>query len=88
MSDVPDPLLGRPTLEALGTNTKDLFAGATDKTGNSIGVSSIISVQNSPEGSIASIINGGLYHGDKSVSDDTADGEGDSWFDLGQDINQ
>ena len=39
MSEMAEPILGRPILEALGINTRDLLAAAVDKVGSSLDVS-------------------------------------------------
>lgn len=46
MRDVPEPLLGRSTLEAFGINTKKLLKTVTGKMGSSIDMQAILSTQN------------------------------------------
>ncbi len=53
---VPDPLLGRAVLEALGINTKELLEAAIGKIGTSVDVDKLMGHQSYPDGSIARII--------------------------------
>ena len=88
MSEMAEPILGRPILEALGINTRDLLAAAVDQVGSSLDVSHLDGYQGSPGGSIARILNEGIYHRDKGMTSDEYDDEDEAWFDLGKDTEQ
>ena len=85
MGDVSEPPLGRPTLEAVEINTKELLAAAVDRMGSSVDIGVILPQQNVPEGEIPRILSQGLFHQDKSVMGESYDDEEESWQDLGQD---
>ena len=88
MSEMAEPILGRPILEALGINTRFLIAAAVDKVGSSLDVSHLDGYQGSPGGSVARVLNEGIYHRDKGMTSDEYDDEDEAWLDLGKDTEQ
>ena len=80
---VGDPLLGRPLLEALGPNTRDILAAAAEKHAGVVDVSALVGTDpaNAPSGRVARILEG-VYHADGGADDADLDEE-DGWLDLG-----
>jgi len=68
----PDPLLGRPVLEALGINTKELLIAARSRMGESVDLAGIPEYS---EGTISRIMSEGVYHGDRGMNDVLFDSE-------------
>lgn len=85
MSDMSEPILGRPILEAFGIHTRDILAAAVDKVGSSVDLFDIDGLRKSPEGGVARIPNEGLYHRDRSTTGDAYEDEDEAWLDLVQD---
>lgn len=84
--DIDGPLLGRPTLEALGLDTKKLLAEAADKYGGEIDLAGLVPDETHPEGSVARILSSGVYHSDHAEHGEYEDGaEDDQVADLGVD---
>lgn len=85
--DVDEPLLGRPILEALGLNTKELLEAAYDKYGSSVDADAILPPEDY-EGSVARLLSSGLYHSNAADEDDSiSDLPEDQWIDLGEDTD-
>ena len=78
-SSVTEPLIGRPTLEALGLNSKEILEAAVGKLGTTVDME-ILSPSKFKEGTIARVINDGLYHSEKLHLEDVMDK--DEWLDL------
>ncbi len=83
---VPEPLLGRPLLEALGLDTKETLAAACDKYEGSVDAKEIMNELAYANGSIARILDTGIYHSDNAVEEDGT--EDIDWLDLGQDTKE
>lgn len=84
-TDVGEPLLGRPVLEALGINTKELLVAAIDRMGHSIDIGSLVPIEDYPEGSVARLMHQGIFHSNGGYVADQGDKEDDTWLDLGED---
>jgi len=80
-TETPEPLLGRPVLEALGINTKELLMAARSRMGESVDLSGVSEYS---EGSISRILSEGVYHGDRGLNDALYDTE-EQWLELGID---
>ena len=80
---VGDPLLGRPILEALGLNTRDILAAAAEKHAGVVDVAALFGAgsYHKPRGKVARILEG-VYHADGGADDADLD-ENDGWLDLG-----
>ncbi|CDF35330.1 unnamed protein product [Chondrus crispus] len=84
-TEVGEPLLGRPVLEALGINTKELLVAAIDRMGHSIEIGSLVPDEVYPKGSVARLMHQGIFHSDGEYVADHGDSEDDTWLDLGED---
>ncbi len=77
------PLLGRPLLEALGLNTRNILAAAAEKLSGAVDVSTLLGTN--PEvyqdRRISRVLEG-VYHADGG-SDDADLDDNDGWLDLG-----
>ena len=80
---VGDPLLGRPLLEALGLNTRDILAAAAERHSGVVDVSTFFGTgsDHSPSGKVARILEG-VFHADGGADDADLD-EDDGWLDMG-----
>jgi len=79
---VGEPLLGRPLLEALGLNTREILSAAAEKHSGVVDVSALMEYDSKPPtGRVARILEG-VYHATGGVDDTDLDEE-DSWLDLG-----
>ena len=80
---VGDPLMGRPLLEVLGLNTRDILAAAAEKHSGAVDVSTLFATapEHSPSGKVARILEG-VYHADGGADDADLD-EDDGWLDMG-----
>lgn len=78
---VGEPLLGRPVLEFLGLNTRDILAAAAEKYSGVVDIPDILDAIPEPKGKVSRILEG-VYHADGGVDDDDLD-EDDDWIDLG-----
>ena len=80
---VPEPILGRPALELLAINTRELLAAAIGKLGSCIDMWENENPQGNPKGTVVRIMmHQGLFHQDKGREDDSYDGDNDGWLDL------
>ncbi len=77
-----EPLLG--VLEALGLNTKDILAAASDRFNGIIDLAELILTDPSIGGKLARVFYDRVFHSDKAIGGD-ADNEEDDWLDLGID---
>ena len=80
---VGDPLLGRPLLEALGPNTRDILAAAAEKHAGVVDVSALVGTDpaNAPSGRVARILEG-VYHADGAADDADLEEEDEDEADL------
>lgn len=78
---VGDPILGRPVLEILGLNTRDILAAAAEKHCGIIDIAQILDAKTEPQGKVARILEG-VFHADGGA-DDADLHENDGWIDLG-----
>lgn len=76
---VGEPLLGRPVLEFLGLNTRDILAAAAEKHSGAVDIPEYLKA--TPEGKVARILDG-VYHSEGGADDADLD-EDDGWLDLG-----
>lgn len=73
--NVCDPLLGRPTLLALGLNLMDILASAADRLNGETDLSALhYEITEPSEGKVATLTDEAVFHRDKGV-DDFADDE-------------
>lgn len=84
ISDMTEPILGRPILEALSIHTRDLLAAVVDKIGSSVDVSDIYGLRDPPDGSVARILHEGLYHRDRGMAGDAYEEEDEAWLNFDQ----
>lgn len=83
---VPDPLLRRPLLVALGVDAKELLAAASDKYSGSVDAEEILQDIEYATGSIAHVVNtSGLYHSQGAVMEDADDDS--PYIELGLDTD-
>lgn len=71
---VDEPLLGRPLLEALGLNTREILAAAADKHHGQVDVSTLCQqyIDLQPDGRIARVLEG-FFHADGGFDDSDLD---------------
>lgn len=87
--EVPECLLGRPILEALGMDTKEILEAAIDKHGGAIDASLLLPSGSHREGSVARLLASGLYHSDGALhEDDGIEGTDYQVVDLGIDTEE
>lgn len=81
--DVPEPLLGRPLLEALGLDTQEILAAAADKYAGTVDAQQLTKViaENGP-GNVARVLEG-VYHTDEAEAIAEDDPSTTDWCDLG-----
>ena len=77
---VGDPLLGRPVLEALGLNTRNILAAAAVKQSGEVDVPSLFDSTPTPSGKVARILEG-VFHANGGA-DDADLNEEDGWLDM------
>ncbi len=85
-SHVPEPLLRIPLLEAMGRDTKETLAEACDKYEESVDAKEIMDEMAYANGSIARILDAGIYHSDNAVEEDGT--EDIDWLDVGEDAKE
>lgn len=78
---VGDPLLGRPVLEALGLNTRNILAAAAEKHSGEVSVSALFSSETSSCGEVSRILEGVLLADGRGDDADLDDDDG--WLDMG-----
>lgn len=76
---VGEPLLGRPVLEFLELNTRDILAAAAEKHSGVVDITEYFNA--TPKGKVARILDG-VYHSEGGADDADLD-EADGWLDLG-----
>lgn len=85
---VAEPLIGRPLLEALGLNTRELLAAAADRFAGSIDAERLLGTfAERGDGRVSRIMEG-VFHadgGEDDMADDDAQGE---WCDIGEETTQ
>lgn len=80
---VSDPLLGRPILEALGLNTRDLLAAAADQFCGSVDAERLVgSVTNTGDGRLSRVMEG-VFHADGGEEGDGNEDDNGEWCDVG-----
>jgi len=80
---VGDPLLGRPVLEVLGLNTRNILAAAAEKYSGTVDVAALLDETDAAaQVSKVSRILEGVFHADGGADDADLD-ENDGWLDLG-----
>ena len=80
--DVGEPLLGRPTLEALGLNCADILASAADRLNGETDLRDLYpDLIPAPEGKVARLVQEGVFHSNKGIDDM----EDEEWLDIGED---
>ena len=82
---VAEPLLGRPILEELGLNTREMLAAASDRFNGAADVRHLLPMHDYKEGSIARLIQDGIFHSDHGFTNEDGEEEDKSWLDLGED---
>ena len=77
------PLLGRPHLEALGLNARNILAAAAEKHSGAVDMSTLFGTdpEIAQEGRISRVLEG-VYHADGGADDADLD-DNDGWLDLG-----
>lgn len=80
---MPDAILGRPILEGVGIDTKELLAAAEDKMGALVDVAAMMCPENYSDGSIARVFNDLVYHENKGEQGESFEGDDDPWLYLG-----
>ena len=71
-----EPLLGRPTLEIIGLNTKEILAAPADRLHGNIDMSAALP-EPTEGGSISRLIYDGVFHSDKGLDDVPTDCDDD-----------
>lgn len=78
-----EPLLGRPLLEALGLNTRDLLAAAATRLAGTVDAASFPeSLDEHGDGRVSRVLEG-VFHEDGGAHDDETDEQAVEWCDLG-----
>eukprot|EP00171_Calliarthron_tuberculosum_P004706 IDg4706t1 len=86
VEDMNEPLLGRPILEALGLNTKELLAAACDRLEGDVDATDILLANDYADGSCAKTIASGLYHATGKYENHNDLEDNDEMFvDIGED---
>ncbi len=80
---VREPLLGRPTLEALGLNTANILAAAADKHGGEVDAAMFSEPHIGVGGRVARTVSDGVFHSDGGADDQ--DDDDLDWSDFGND---
>lgn len=78
-----EPLLGRPTVEVLGHNTKEILAATSDRLHGDIYIGAAL-LDNEEGGTISRVLYDGVFHSDKGIDSPSAD-VGEDWLDFGID---
>lgn len=84
-----EPLLGRPIMEALGINTKELLAAACDRFDGLVDVADILNTDTDTDASIARIRCQWFFHSDRAIGDNLDElDEEDSCLEFGIDSDE
>lgn len=62
VQEVPEPLLGRPVLQALGLDTRATLEAASIEHDGVVDLAQILSPEELKEGTIARVVEGGIFH--------------------------
>ena len=85
-TDVPEPIPGRPALELLEINTRELLAAAVRKLGSCIDMSENANPQGNPKGTVARIMmHHGFFHQYIALENESYDENNAGWLGLGID---
>jgi len=82
---ISEPLLGRPTLEALGLDVKATLLAACERFDGEVDVSKLLQAREYPAGTVARVLYDGVFHSDRGCQEVEKDLEEDFFLDMGED---
>ena len=83
--DIAEPLIGRPTLEALGLDVREVLEAAVDHFNGVVDARTLLAGDEYKTGTVARLLASRIYHSEGGFADDAEAEYREDWLDLGID---